>query len=282
MLPINPINAGGRQWALHPSLKGLQGLFNTGRAGLIANVGPLVAPVTKTAYDNGTAALPPQLFSHSDQTMHWQTAIPDQAPRTGWGGRVADMVDCLNGNHNISMSISLDGENTYQVGNQVTQYQVSAGGTIDMNGYRQPIPQDVNHPPSVALRSLLAKSYGNLFQSGYKDVVKRALDNNALLSTALTAETPLTTVFPDNNYLGDQLKMIARLIHIHSALGLNRQVFFCSAGGYDTHGDELVAHTDLLTELGRLDRVQCGDQRDEFANSVTHHRRLRPHVGQQR
>ena len=83
----------GRLWALHPSLVNLQGLFNQGKMGIVANVGPLVAPVTKTDYDNGTAALPPQLFSHSDQTLHWQTAIPDQSPRTGWGGRVADMVE---------------------------------------------------------------------------------------------------------------------------------------------------------------------------------------------
>jgi len=248
---INPLNGDGRQWALHPSLGGLQGLFNSGKAALIANVGPLVAPVSKAAYDDGTAFLPPQLFSHSDQTMHWQTAIPDQAPRTGWGGRVADMVECMNGTHNISMSISLDGSNTFQVGDAVTQYQVSTGGTIDLSGYQLPVDSwGQNHPPSVAVRRLLAKSYGNLFQSGYRDIMKRALDNNALLSAALAAETPaLTTVFPANSYLADQLQMIARLIHVRQALGLKRQVFFCAAGGYDTHGGQLTPHADLLTEL---------------------------------
>jgi len=62
-----------------------------------ADVGPLVAPVSLADWINGTAALPPQLFSHSDQTLHWQTSIPDQPPQTGWGGRVADMLRALNG-----------------------------------------------------------------------------------------------------------------------------------------------------------------------------------------
>jgi uncharacterized protein (DUF1501 family) len=251
LLSINPLQGDGRLWGLHPNLPKLGSLFNQGRAALVANVGPLVAPVSKVAYDNGTALLPPQLFSHSDQTLHWQTGIPDQAPRTGWGGRIADMVECMNGAHDISMSISLDGSNTFQVGNLVTQYQVSSGGTIDLDGYELPTDSwGTNHPTSVAVRRLLAKSYGNLLQGGYRTVLQRALDSNALLSAALAAETPaIATVFPPDSYLSDQLKMVARLIHVRSALGLKRQIFFCAAGGYDTHGDQLTPHADLLGEL---------------------------------
>jgi uncharacterized protein (DUF1501 family) len=60
----------------------------------------------------------------------------------------------------------------------------------------------------------------------------------------------LTTAFPDT-YLGDQLKMIAKLISAQSGLGMNRQIFFCAADGYDTHGDELGAQAQLLTELSQ-------------------------------
>ncbi len=272
LLPITPLNGDGRLWGLHPSLTNLRNLFNQGRAALVANVGPLVAPVTKTAYDNGTALLPPQLFSHSDQTLHWQTGIPDQAPRTGWGGRIADMVECMNGAHDISMSISLDGSNTFQVGNLVTQYQVSSGGTIDLDGYELPTDSwGTNHPTSVAVRRLLAKSYGNLLQGGYRTVLQRALDNNALLSAALASETPpIATVFPADSYLADQLKMIARLIHVRSALGLKRQIFFCATGGYDTHGDQLTPHADLLTELdGSLSAFYGALTEIGMQNSVT-------------
>jgi len=252
LLPIAPLQgSGGHSWGLHPSLPRLRTLFGQGHAAIVANVGPLVAPVTKTGFDNGTALLPPQLFSHSDQTLHWQTGIPDQAPRTGWGGRVADMVECMNGAHQISMSISLDGSNTFQVGNLVTQYQVSSGGTIDLDGYEAPTDEwGTSHPTSVAVRRLLAKSYGNLFQGGYRSVLQRALDNNALIGNALAAETPaIVTAFPANSYLADQLKMIARLIHVRSALGLSRQSFFCAASGFDTHGEQQASHPALLSDL---------------------------------
>jgi uncharacterized protein (DUF1501 family) len=273
LLPITPTTGDGRTWGLHPNLPKLQARFQNQQAALIANVGPLVAPVLKTDYDAGTAALPPQLFSHSDQTLHWQTGIPDQAPRTGWGGRIADMVECMNGAHTISMSISLDGTNTFQVGNQITQYQVSTGGTIDLNGYYRPTDAwSAGQPPSIAVRTLLQKSYGNLFQGAYAGIVQRALDNNAILGNALDTEatTPLATVFPANSYLSDELKMIARLIHVRGTLGLNRQVFFCSAGGYDTHSGQLQPHADLLTELdGSLDAFYNALTEMGLQNNVT-------------
>ena len=117
LLPVTPLSGGGgRQWALHPRLTALRGLFSQQRAALVANVGPLVAPVTQSEYIAGTATLPPQLFSHSDQTVHWQTSLPDQPARSGWGGRVADLLHSLNANPQISMAISLGGNNTFQIG----------------------------------------------------------------------------------------------------------------------------------------------------------------------
>src|SRR5437764_14804282 len=32
---------------------------------------------------------------------------------------------------------------------------------------------------------------------------------------------------------------------------LRRQIFFCSVGGYDTHGDQLTGQANLLTELSQ-------------------------------
>ena len=46
---LNPTTAlaGGRQYALHPSMTGLSSLFNAGQAAVQLNVGPLVVPLTK-------------------------------------------------------------------------------------------------------------------------------------------------------------------------------------------------------------------------------------------
>jgi uncharacterized protein (DUF1501 family) len=251
LLPITPATySDGRTFGLHPSLidapagastlPGLQSLFAQGKLALLSNVGTLVAPVTRAQYLSDTAALPPQLFSHNDQSVQWQTSVPDQPPRTGWGGRMADLLISMNGTAQISMSISLAGTNTFQVGNTVFEYQMSPYGVTSLNGY--------SGNTKTSLDSLINLPHQNLFEAEFAKITKRSLDNAALLSTAL-AGVNLTTFFPTGNYLADQLKMIAKMIAARNTLGMSRQVFFCSVGGYDTHGDQLTAHANLLTEL---------------------------------
>ena len=245
LLPINLLAGGdGRSWSLHPTMAGLQSLFSQQKMAILANVGPLVAPVTIDQWNNGTAALPPQLFSHSDQTLHWQTSIPDQPPATGWGGRVADMLRALNGTAQISMSMSLAGTNTFQVGNFVSQFQVQPGGTPGLANYTT----DPTDPQSNALRALLQASYGNLFQSGYRDVFQHALSNDLLLQSVFASLPPLQTQFPQTD-LGVQLQTVAQLIEARTQLSQQRQVFFVATGGFDTHGGQLPAQVQLLQEV---------------------------------
>jgi uncharacterized protein (DUF1501 family) len=45
--------------------------------------------------------------------------------------------------------------------------------------------------------------------------------------------------------------MIAKLIAARTNLSMKRQIFFCSVGGYDTHGDQLTGQANLLTELSQ-------------------------------
>jgi uncharacterized protein (DUF1501 family) len=273
LLAVNPAGGDGRTWGFHPSLPGLRNLLNQQRLAIVSNVGPLVAPVTRAELLAGTAALPPQLFSHSDQTVHWQTGIPDQPARTGWGGRVADMMNAMNAGSEVSMSMSLAGNNTFQIGSAVNQYQLSPEGSISLGWYYD--GNEWNHPPSIAIRKLIARSYGNLFQQGYRDVFNRALEQDRLLSGALEAAPTLTTPFP-NTDLARQLEMVARLISIRETLGLRRQVYFCAAGGYDTHGgqvgdtSEVGAHAELLTELdGALSSFYAATVELGVASSVT-------------
>jgi uncharacterized protein (DUF1501 family) len=253
LLAISPLSGtDGRQWGLHPALTRLRNLFNLQRVAIVGNVGPLVGPLNRSEFLAGSAAVPPQLFSHSDQTLHWQTSLPDQPARSGWGGRVADLLRSLNSAPQVSMSMSLSGNNTFQIGSAVTQYQVSPDGSIGLGWYYD--GTEYVHSPSIAVRSLMERSYGNLFAAGYGDVFQRALEQDRVLSAALEGTPPLATPFPDTD-LGRQLRMVARLISVREALGLKRQVFFCATGGYDTHGGqvgaqaEVGAHADLLGEL---------------------------------
>lgn len=45
--------ANGRQYALHPAMTRMAGLFDTGEAAVQLNVGPLVRPLTRAQYDSG-------------------------------------------------------------------------------------------------------------------------------------------------------------------------------------------------------------------------------------
>jgi uncharacterized protein (DUF1501 family) len=276
-------NYQGRTYGFHPACAGLQTLWGEKKLSIVQNVGTLVRPTTKANYTSGLAAYrPPQLFSHSDQVTQWQTSIPDQPPATGWGGRIADIYNSVaNPAGNISMSVSLNGANTLQIGNLVSQYHVSTAGAVVMNatgsggglmgatGVRQ-----------KAIQSILDLNHSNLQRQAYAGVLDSAIYTGDLLnnSTAGTRDptdspsggytnaqqvtghgagqtfrwdTGLTGIynpalggafasgtggFP-NTTLGTQLKMIARLIAARgpTAFNMNRQIFFASTGGFDTH-----------------------------------------------
>ena len=69
-----------------------------------------------------------------------------------------------------------------------------------------------------------------------------------LISNALTGGSPLSTVFPTTG-LGAQWQQVARVIQVRSQLRMNRQIFFCSMGGFDTHSNQLNDQNNLFAEL---------------------------------
>lgn len=245
LLPITPLNGGS--YALHPAAAPLQTLFQQQRIAVVANVGTLIAPVTKADYESGTAALPAQLFSHSDQSVQWQAALPDNPRKLGWGGRVADLLTALNESNQISMSISLAGINTWQNGNSTIQYQMSGEGAVGIDMLAQEWVPQVRKDTFNGLLDLERK---NLFEQTIATNTKRAITNERLVNAALAAVPAPTVQFADTE-LGNQLRMISRLIKAGPALGFRRQIFFASLGGWDTHDAQLTAQAELLTEFSQ-------------------------------
>ncbi len=249
LLPLNLVtpDGQGRTFGLHPNMPELQSLFNNDRKlALMANVGTLVEPTTRVQYLNGTAKLPPQLFSHADQQVEWQTGWPDAPPTSGWGGRLADLLTSFNNVDTISMSISLAGANAFQVGRTVSDNQVSNAGPISLTGFG-------GHNGQIryqAVQDLLNLPHQNLFEAEFARITNRAITNDALLKSALNGIT-LNTPFPGNSDLSDQLQTIAKIIAAREALGMRRQIFFCSVGGYDTHSNEMASQANLLAELSQ-------------------------------
>jgi len=223
----------------------------------VCNVGTLLAPITKTQYQNGSVAKPPQLFSHNDQQVEWQTSIEDQQPKTGWGGRSADLLYSLNGNNNVSMNISLAGANTFEVGNVINEYNVSTSGAISLS-----MASTSNGPAQLqALKDLIGMNHTNLYESAFASSMRTAIAdadslNAAIAPTIDTGTNPpwhWNTAFPTST-LGKQLKMIARLIQAAPTLGHNRQIFFASIGGFDLHSTEggvTGPQANLLADLSK-------------------------------
>jgi uncharacterized protein (DUF1501 family) len=241
----------GGSYGLHPSLAGLRGLFNGGQAAIVANVGTLLRPVTQAAYQAGTVAVPPQLFSHSDQSVFWQTSRPDDANANGWGGRVADLLHAQNPGV-IPMAISLAGNNPFQRGALTSPYGMSPGGISAMS-YLGDGPESwvigAGAADAAAYEALLAHgTQAHLLERAFAQANQRAIAAYEIIGAALDGQPPLVTPFPDSS-LGNQLAMVARLIQARQVLGMRRQVYFCAVGGYDTHSFQVGDQAYLLAQL---------------------------------
>lgn len=189
----------GGSYAMHPALADLRGLFNDGHAAILANVGTLLHPTSQAAYQAGTVALPPQLFSHSDQTTYWQTSRPDDANANGWGGRIADRLHTAKSGA-IPMSISLSNTNLFQRGDIVDSYGMSPGGVEKMS-YLGDGPESwviaQNEDGIAAYDALLAAgSQTHPFERAYADSMRSAVANYEIVDAALTGAAPLATPFP--------------------------------------------------------------------------------------
>jgi len=246
LLAINPASTNGKSFGLHPNLTGLQGLFENGNLAFINNVGTLVEPTEKSQIENNSANLPLGLLSHSDQVMHWQTAYPQDRSNIGWGGKMADILKSLNENDDVSMNISLGGNNIFQRGETVTEYAINNDGGVSILGWENPAPFLTQMTSDVS--EFLNTQYEDVFKESYKGVLKRSIESNEIFNTALVNIPDPMTPFSLNN-LSQDLKMVAKTIAARETLGANRQIFFVQLGGFDNHDDLLNNHGDLMSTL---------------------------------
>lgn len=281
ILPVTSLNSDGRTYGLHPSCPGLQTLFGEGKLAFLFNTGTLVFPMTRAQYQAGILQKPPQLFSHADQVTQWQTSIIDQPAVTGWGGRCADLLNSVNNSSPISLTVSLAGANTFEVGNIVSQYAVSTSGAISLQG--------VTGARLAALTNILGLPYANLQTRAYSGVAAHAIQTGSLLNNAINATSSTnywTNPFPTTS-LGKQLAMIARLIEAGNrpvasgGFGMKRQIFFCQVGGYDLHTGQtgttadpnnttVGAHANLLAEVSQsMFAFQRAMEQLALSNKVT-------------
>lgn len=233
----------GADFGLHPNLAELQTLYNQGKLAVMANVGTLVRPVTRTEYLGG-APKPENLFSHSDQQTQWQAASTTSvsATPTGWGGRTADQTAGLNGTNPFPMLVSTAGVTLFTTG--ANARPLVPGANLAGFPTSPTASQRYN-----SLRAILGMESGSVLGNANNTLMNAAIDNTTKLNSALTGVT-LTTPFP-NTSLGNQLKQIAQIIKARGGLRLQRQIFFASLGGFDTHSNQLGTQVTLLTQVSQ-------------------------------
>jgi uncharacterized protein (DUF1501 family) len=238
---------GGRQMALAPGLAALKPMFDAGQMAVLLNVGPLVQPTTVADFKASRVPLPPKLFSHNDQQSVWQSSSPEGAI-TGWGGRIGDLF--LSSNNRAAFTcVNVAGNAVYLSGQNAIQYMVSPSGAAPLGPAAGRLYGSAEC--SALFKSLVTQdTQSHVLASEHARVMQRAIEAQSELSTALASVPEPTTVFnTTGNTLAAQLKMVARLISARQPLGLRRQVFFVSLGGFDHHDNLLSQHPILMAKV---------------------------------
>lgn len=208
---------------LHPSLKGLQGLYNYGHVAIMQGVG----------YPNPNR-------SHFRSMQIWQTARPDVNEPTGWLGRYLEANDDDEANTLRAMNVgallprtlytestlvpSITNLETYQFRTD-TKYANDTSAQID------------------AIHHLCDHSQHGAFEEYIRAAAIDAFSSSEMLKKAVGKYQ--SSVQYGNNAFAEGLKMVAQVI----AADLGTRIFYVSLGGFDTHSNQARTHGDLLQML---------------------------------
>ncbi len=241
-----PLQISGQSiYGLHPNIPDMQGYFNNQKSlAIVANVGTLVQPTTQATY-RAFKNLPENLFSHSDQQNQWQSAQLSGIPVSGWAGKVADNVQTFNASAQFPPILSISGSPVFCTGISTRPFSMDPGQPPGLQGFDSSAASQARY---TATQQLLTFDSGLSMVQAANAVTGHAVQFAQVLSSALQNVNPLQTKFP-GSYLGQQLQQVAQVIAAQSALGVKRQIFFCSVGGFDTHADQLPQQVQLLADV---------------------------------
>lgn len=240
----------GRQFALHPNMTDLKGLYDQNKVAIIGNTGLLSYPVTnRTQLQSGAVETPLYVGSHPDQVVNLLSAGPEQQNGTGWGGRMGDLLQSMNSGP-TSICMSTAGSNSMETGESVLPISVGSDGIASFS-YLNQIFDFGNPAGTAAFKALQREQPTNLIDKEWLATVKRSMDGSVILSSALAAQPAMSTVFEGNNSLASQLQVVARLIAVKSRLMQRRQIYFVQFSNFDHHGGLIDDHPRKMGQLSR-------------------------------
>ncbi len=214
---------------LHPSMKGMQQLYNEDKLSILYSVG-----------------YPEPSGSHFRATDIWLTgADADQTLTTGWAGRfLSNSYDNYpNGFPNAKMPDPL----AIQIGSVISPAFMGPGGFTAMAA-----PTDINFYGLIDGITDTVPDSPMGTELTYLRTVARQTNKYADVITAAAAKAGSQAAYPANNELAAELKTVARLI----SGGLKTKVYMVGMGGFDTHGGQVQAGNTLTgTHAAKLQQV---------------------------
>ncbi len=227
VLPLSgQINTG-----FHPSMTGLQNLFNTDRMNIVQGVS---YPTPNFSHFRSTDIM----FSGSDSNVNLNT---------GWVGRYLDFRFPGAPLNYPDPNIFMD-PLSIQIGSSISSLFSGANGlnglaVSSINNFYQIVSGTVDPAPATPAGNELTY---------IRFIAQQTQAYTQVLQNAANLQATNLAVYPSNNYLADQLKIVARLI----GGGLKTPVYMVNIGGFDTHDNQVDAidhkigeHADILTKL---------------------------------
>ncbi|RZV35293.1 MAG: DUF1501 domain-containing protein, partial [Chromatiales bacterium] len=174
----------------------------------------------------------------------WTSLRGNVPSKTGWAGRMADLIRDGVAGQQMATNASLFGSNLFQSADETVAYVMGPNGPLQFEGFST-TPGDLLNEQRLAFNRIVDAQYDTIYERGFAAVQRRAIDAADTVTTAIDNAPVLDTVFPLSQ-LGTQLETVARLIAVRDELQMQRQVFFVATGGFDSHDNQNEDQPGLL------------------------------------
>lgn len=221
-------------WALHPAMAPLLGLWDEGALAIVHGVG----------YPNPNR-------SHFRSVEIWNTAEPERIADPGWLGRYLD---------HVSPGSSLYAINLDDAAAAVTRRAREPVPTVpDLDTFSLQVPGEPFEAAAqlAAIERIYAETGPFLPQEEFLRGVATTAIQAATDLRAMGAGYESSAGYPGGHF-GDTLRLVAQLI----AGGSGTRVFSAALGGFDTHSGQLQLHARLLETLAVGIAALVNDLRD--------------------
>lgn len=239
------------QFALPPELSGIKAIYDQGDAAIVANVGPLIEPITRAGFQSGASNIPARLFSHNDQQITWLAGAPEGA-QFGWGGLFADAVLAAGANRNGQQftTITTDEAGPFLSGNTARPYRVTVSGAAEVQVFNDFGLNDDTDFQAAIRDQLASRAFmdNHVIETDIANAFRTGIDTNARYEQALAGGIPNFAGF-EGGGLTAQLRAVANTISVRSRLSAQRQIFLVAIGGFDTHSAQAQTLPALLSEV---------------------------------